>query len=155
MKICENCGCEHDGTYGSGRFCSRKCARCFSTKGKRSEINDKISKTLKNKLSVYKSKSKTKSTKVISNKKLISKPKNKKKTIVVNKKIIKCKYCNSEIETKHICEDCKPYIQNIILFKKLGVYSEGIKLSICNKFVEKCYFKEVFHESYWYCKKSG
>ncbi len=30
--ICENCGKEHDGSYGSGRFCSEICARSFSTK---------------------------------------------------------------------------------------------------------------------------
>lgn len=29
---CENCGCDHDGSYGSGRFCSAKCARSFSSK---------------------------------------------------------------------------------------------------------------------------
>ena len=39
---CENCGNEHDGSYGSGRFCSSKCARGFSTKRKRSLINEKI-----------------------------------------------------------------------------------------------------------------
>lgn len=44
MKQCENCGNEHDGTYGSGRFCSIKCSRGFSTKAKRKEINEKISK---------------------------------------------------------------------------------------------------------------
>ena len=26
MKICERCGAEHDGSFGSGRFCSRSCA---------------------------------------------------------------------------------------------------------------------------------
>lgn len=26
MKICEVCGQEHDGSFGSGRFCSRSCA---------------------------------------------------------------------------------------------------------------------------------
>lgn len=26
MYICENCGKEHDGTYGSGRFCSKECS---------------------------------------------------------------------------------------------------------------------------------
>jgi hypothetical protein len=26
MKICERCECIHDGTYGSGRYCSKKCA---------------------------------------------------------------------------------------------------------------------------------
>lgn len=25
-KFCERCGKEHDGSYGSGRFCSKKCA---------------------------------------------------------------------------------------------------------------------------------
>lgn len=44
---CENCNLEHDGTYGSGRFCSNKCARGFSTKNKRNEINKKVSKKLK------------------------------------------------------------------------------------------------------------
>jgi len=41
---CENCNKEHDGTYGSGRFCSSKCARGFSTKEKRKEINKKLRK---------------------------------------------------------------------------------------------------------------
>lgn len=44
---CENCGHEHDGSYGSGRFCSSKCARGFSTKKKRKEINQKVSQKLK------------------------------------------------------------------------------------------------------------
>lgn len=30
--LCETCGKEHDGTYGSGRFCSKSCACKFSTK---------------------------------------------------------------------------------------------------------------------------
>ena len=44
MKTCENCGNEHVGEYGSGRFCSTKCSRGFSTKEKRKEINIKLSK---------------------------------------------------------------------------------------------------------------
>ncbi|MCQ2975068.1 MAG: endonuclease domain-containing protein [Bacteroidales bacterium] len=54
--ICENCNCEHDGSYGSGRFCSCKCARCFSTKAKRKEINEKVSKNSlkRKKLGLYK-----------------------------------------------------------------------------------------------------
>ena len=46
MKHCENCSNEHEGTYGSGRFCSNKCSRGFSTKAKRTEINERVSKTL-------------------------------------------------------------------------------------------------------------
>lgn len=40
---CENCGIDHDRSYGSGRFCSSKCARGFSTKNKRKEINEQVS----------------------------------------------------------------------------------------------------------------
>lgn len=39
---------EHDGSYGSGRFCSAKCARGFSTFNKRQDINNKVSKTIVN-----------------------------------------------------------------------------------------------------------
>lgn len=44
---CENCDNDHNGNYGSGRFCSSKCARGFSTKEKRQEINQKTSRALK------------------------------------------------------------------------------------------------------------
>jgi len=44
--ICENCGENHDGSYGSGRFCKKECARGFSTKAKRKEISKKVSITL-------------------------------------------------------------------------------------------------------------
>ena len=30
--LCENCGSEHNGSYGSGRFCCEKCAKSFSTR---------------------------------------------------------------------------------------------------------------------------
>lgn len=45
---CENCAQEHDGSYGSGRFCSSKCARSFSSKNNRLDKNKKISISLKN-----------------------------------------------------------------------------------------------------------
>lgn len=45
--ICENCEIEHSGEFGSGRFCSLKCSRAFSTKSKRAEINNKIAKAAK------------------------------------------------------------------------------------------------------------
>lgn len=49
---CENCLIEHDGSYASGRFCNKKCSRSFSTKIKRKDINEKVSKTLKSKIDV-------------------------------------------------------------------------------------------------------
>lgn len=42
MIKCQNCGNDHNGKYASGRFCSDKCSRSFSTKNKRLEINEKI-----------------------------------------------------------------------------------------------------------------
>ena len=44
---CENCSTEISGEYGSGRFCSVKCARSFSTKKDRAKISKKISKANK------------------------------------------------------------------------------------------------------------
>jgi len=32
LVICENCGKQHNGNFGSGRFCSRSCANSFSSK---------------------------------------------------------------------------------------------------------------------------
>lgn len=33
-KICEYCGKEHDGSYGSGRFCSKYCAHKYIAKNR-------------------------------------------------------------------------------------------------------------------------
>lgn len=41
--LCESCGVDHLIKYGSGRFCSVICARSFSTRSKRAEINEKVS----------------------------------------------------------------------------------------------------------------
>lgn len=49
---CESCKNEHNGSYGSGRFCNVKCARGFSTKDKRKEISTAVSKKMKLKVAV-------------------------------------------------------------------------------------------------------
>ena len=46
---CEYCNVKHNGYYGSGRFCSCKCARGFSTKLKREDISKNVSNKLKGK----------------------------------------------------------------------------------------------------------
>lgn len=46
MHICKNCGKEFTekySKYSNGKFCCRKCARSYSTKEKRKDINKKIS----------------------------------------------------------------------------------------------------------------
>jgi hypothetical protein len=44
---CQYCSCEHDGTYGSGRFCRKFCAAGFATRARRAEINAKVSVAIK------------------------------------------------------------------------------------------------------------
>ena len=48
-KKCENPSCnkEHDGSYGSGRFCCEKCSRSFSSFNNRDDINKRVSDKLK------------------------------------------------------------------------------------------------------------
>lgn len=48
-KKCENCSTLIISKYGSGRFCNSQCARGFSTKHKRLEINKQVSLTMKGK----------------------------------------------------------------------------------------------------------
>ena len=45
--ICERCENSHDGSYGSGRFCSPSCARSYSTLKNRKEISKKVSRSMK------------------------------------------------------------------------------------------------------------
>jgi hypothetical protein len=44
---CENCNIIYNIKYGSGRFCSSKCARSYSAKTNRLETNKKVSAKLK------------------------------------------------------------------------------------------------------------
>jgi hypothetical protein len=43
--ICERCKCEHDGNFGTGRFCSKSCANSRGPRTK--EFKKKVSKKLK------------------------------------------------------------------------------------------------------------
>lgn len=45
--ICENCNKEHNGKYGSGRFCNVMCARSFSSTCRNDERKRKIAETMK------------------------------------------------------------------------------------------------------------
>ena len=45
MKVCENCSKEHDGSYGSGRFCSKECAKSYSSKSL-DNTNKKLAKCI-------------------------------------------------------------------------------------------------------------
>jgi hypothetical protein len=45
--VCEQCSIEHQGIYGSGRFCGASCARTWTSRKDRTNKNKKISKALK------------------------------------------------------------------------------------------------------------
>lgn len=47
MYICEFCNKECNITYGSNRFCNKKCASAFSTKEKRKDINLRLKRIRK------------------------------------------------------------------------------------------------------------
>ena len=47
MSICETCQKEHDGTYGSGRFCSQVCSRKYSSIINKEQKNRNLSIALK------------------------------------------------------------------------------------------------------------
>lgn len=51
QPVCEYCGLPMTKYYGSGRFCSIKCAKASSTFKNRADINERVSKTLKAKYS--------------------------------------------------------------------------------------------------------
>ena len=38
--VCEYCGKDHDGSYGSSRFCSKECARSYSTKNSQGQLKE-------------------------------------------------------------------------------------------------------------------
>jgi len=50
MVNCENCNEIIAINYASGRFCSKRCTKSFSTKSGRQSINTKISESIKSKL---------------------------------------------------------------------------------------------------------
>ena len=50
---CDNIEAVKYSKYSNGKFCSRKCARSFSSKDKREEISIKVSKKLKGRQNTY------------------------------------------------------------------------------------------------------
>lgn len=98
MGICENCKITHDGKYASGRFCSEKCSRGFSTKKSRKEINMKVSSSLSGR---------GHSDLIKICKKCFREfniPYNKRKQVYCS---IECKDLDQRIREKKICQVCK------------------------------------------------
>jgi hypothetical protein len=124
MYICENCGQEHNGTYASGRFCSSKCSKGFSTKAKRKEINEKVSKKIIEKLL---NGERIGRCKINFNNYEIEPIQ---KTLVEKEKF--CISCNEKIEkinNKKLCSQCKEFYQYKKLFGKLNIYDSNVKIA--------------------------
>lgn len=56
IRICEYCGKEHDGSFGSGRFCCSECSHKYSSNTNKEERLNNISKSLKGRPSPLKGK---------------------------------------------------------------------------------------------------
>lgn len=102
-KKCECCGEIHNGDYGSGRFCTSKCAKSFSTKSKRKEINEKVSKKLTGQESKLKGIAKS------DNSDLNFRINEERNCLICNNKYIalykNSKYCSKECNYKKIITD--------------------------------------------------
>lgn len=145
MKLCKNCNQNEAvkySKYTTGNFCSRKCARGYSCKENREEINEKIRKAV-NKWNLEH--------KII--------------------KLKYCISCNIEIHNRgKYCKECNKYSQNVELFKKLGVLETNLQISNQNALIKlsKEYFTDknsldmlkekygvMFNTVHFFFKKNG
>lgn len=118
MKKCKNCKIEDANKYSkysNGEFCSSKCARSYSTKEKRLEINKKVSDKLigrktKNYYSIQKKVKKSKSKYYNFTKKEKWKVINEKRTEIANNKILNADFstlCYDRLRKRIILEQNK------------------------------------------------
>jgi len=115
---CKNCKQKNAvkySKYTTGDFCSRECARAYSTKTKRIEINEKVSRKLKGKSpniqylkeknnGIYKSGSNV-------------------------LKISICDSCEKEFYSKNKikhCKECNKLFRRTLMFKKLKVFEKNL-----------------------------
>ena len=143
MKKCENCSSLNDGNYGSGRFCSSNCSHAFSTKRKRKEINEKISKQLIGKFTGSDNsfhKSNPNYTKII-------KEKNKKDQIIY---VCICTKCETEFEVldaKNKRRTCSTECAKNRKGTKCGGYRKGSGRGKCGWY--KGYWCDSSYELAW------
>jgi hypothetical protein len=136
MKKCENCGVEHDGTYGSGRFCSNKCKQDFCIiKGKRNF-------RLKTKCEICKKEIKN----GVLKKHIL---KHQKEKEILNT-LFKCEYCNKEFcgkinNANRFC--CNKCARAFSTKEKRSLINEKVKKKLTKKIeiTKKC---PICHNEY-------
>ncbi len=169
--VCENCGKEHNGSYGSGRFCSKKCRGQFCAKGKKTGIKrkdpwicdyclcefDSRSKLFKHKHEIHKikrtwNKGKTK----VSDSRLMNLSKKMSNAYKTGKYSVWCKgkHLSKEMKQKISASMIKAHIEgrahNIgqSRWNNLPSYPEKWFMNVIqNEFEDKNYFREYpFHQ---------
>lgn len=156
---CEQCHKEHDGSYGSGRFCSKECARGFSGSNRSLESRQKTGKSV-SKLHLHtcpkcKIQFMSKGTSLAfcpdcRNKKQISCKKSYKKSYKKHKlhvNITYCKYCGAEKGKCKRPDICKHFqlIPKLISLFHLDEKSIGTE----NFYVEYDRIKQYIYDLYW------
>jgi hypothetical protein len=146
MKNCKKCGNRFEPTKGLVNYCSLSCR---NSREQNEDVNNKRSEKMK-----YRKLSEEHIKKISG-----SNNGNWRGGVSLNKKNhtpkcigdkYLCKFCEIELpKKKSCCENCKPFIQNIKLFKKLKIYKKKTKLSDLNKIA-----LEKLYEEYFINKKS-
>lgn len=139
---CKECNNVIDG-FGE-MFCSRSCAATYTNKTRDRSIYDRLSRTLS-------------------------------EQHVKQKNSCRCIHCNDEFlswKKVIVCDVCSKWSQNIPMFKSLGCYERGVKLSECNikalSILSDLYFNKKYskpeikqlvgvdtHSLFKYFKKNG
>lgn len=150
MKKCGKCNQDFTPSKGLVNYCSLSCR---NVREQTEEVNKRRSEKLKNRKLSEEHIKKISGSNNGSWRGGVSLKKNKKiKNYTPNRPTNKClcNFCESEIpKKKSCCENCKPFIQNIKLFKKLKTYKENVRLDELNKIA-----LEKLYEEYFVNKKS-
>lgn len=135
---CKECNNVIEG-YGE-TFCSRSCAAAYTNRSRDRLIYENLSSKLKrqyiqNDVHSFKvraqqarDKKKVEYEKLKSSK--IGRPRNE-----VNERICKCVHCKNSFINKvrlKVCLECTQWTRNVPMYKQLGCYEQGMKLTECN-----------------------
>jgi len=138
--ICENCGLEHNRSYGSGRFCSEKCAKSYSTKNESKKLKEANCIICGRKIHINKRAS-TKTCKCEKCQKLHHKPSDLKICKICGKKYYKQDGCSNQFCKNHNLNGFKLLIQYFGFDEsKLGT------IEVENEFLR---IKNLIHNLYW------
>ena len=167
MYICENCKKEHDGSYGSGRFCSKECAKSYSSNHNKNRtkevfcsscgniqivpINARLKDFLCDECKIKRIKEITKIKTIQRNIENENKKEIKRRLNIEKRQIRKCSICGNLYFTKDGCQNefCKTH--SIQMFKSLIKYFKFDKSKLGTQEVENEYnrVRDMLYDLYW------